>query len=175
MPRRSVAATRHEHVRGEQSSSRARRLRILFGDDGEGMSPSGRIPQREGVGSGVIIDKSGIVLTNNHVVEGADEVIVHLADGREFKATDIKTDPQTDLAVLRIKADEDLPAAKLGNSDDLEIGDWVIAIGNPFELEHDGQRRHHQRQGPRARARSAAPNSCRPTPRSIRATRAVRW
>lgn len=104
-----------------------------FFNDGDG--PARRSPQRDGVGSGVIIDRAGIVLTNNHVVEGADSVIVRLSDGREFKATDIKTDPQTDLAVLRIKADGDLPAVKLGNSDDLEIGDWVIAIGNPFELE----------------------------------------
>ncbi len=92
-----------------------------------------RMP-RQGMGSGVIIDRSGIVLTNNHVVEGADEVIVHLADGREFEAVDIKTDPETDLAVMRIKGAGTLPAAALGNSDELKIGDWVIAIGNPFEL-----------------------------------------
>jgi serine protease Do len=96
----------------------------------------GRSPERDGVGSGVIIDKSGIVLTNNHVVQGADELMVQLSDGREFKATDVKTDPQTDLAVLRIKGASDLPVAKLGNSDDLDIGDWVLAIGCPFELEH---------------------------------------
>jgi len=90
---------------------------------------------RHGVGSGVIIDPSGIVLTNNHVVDGADEVIVHLADGREFKGEDIKTDEQTDLAVIRIKGAGTLPSAKLGDSDKLRIGDWVIAIGNPFELE----------------------------------------
>ncbi len=93
-------------------------------------------PERDGVGSGVIIDKSGVVLTNNHVVEGADEVIVTLSDGREFKGSDIKTDPQTDLAVIRIHDAKDLPVAKLGNSDELEIGDWVLAIGCPFELDH---------------------------------------
>jgi serine protease Do len=92
-------------------------------------------PPREGMGTGVIIDKSGIILTNNHVVEGADTVTVHFSDGREYKATEVKTDPHSDLAVVRIKADGDLPAAHLGNSDDLEIGDWVIAIGNPFEQE----------------------------------------
>jgi serine protease Do len=102
-----------------------------FGDN----APQGR-PQREGMGSGVIIDKAGIVLTNNHVVAGADEVLIQLADGREFKGEDIKTDEQTDLAVVHIKGAGSLPAAKLGNSDSLEIGDWVIAIGNPFELEH---------------------------------------
>ena len=103
-----------------------------FGDNG----PMQGRPQREGMGSGVIIDKAGIVLTNNHVVAGADEVLVQLADGREFKGEDIKTDEQTDLAVVHIKGAGSLPAAKLGNSDSLEIGDWVIAIGNPFELEH---------------------------------------
>ena len=91
--------------------------------------------QQAGVGSGVIIDRSGIILTNHHVIQGADEVIVHLPDGRDYKVTDIKSDPQTDLAVLRIEGAEDLPVAKLGDSDDLEIGDWVIAVGNPFELE----------------------------------------
>ncbi len=98
----------------------------------------GQIPQfrpKQGVGSGVIIDRSGIVLTNSHVVAGADKVIVHLADGREFEAEDIVTDERTDLAVLRIKGAGTLPAATLGDSDELEIGDWVIAIGNPFELE----------------------------------------
>jgi serine protease Do len=101
------------------------------GEDGQGWTT----PPQDGVGSGVIIDSSGIVLTNNHVVQGADTVVVHLADGREFKATDIKTDPHSDLAVLRIQSDKSLPAGYLGNSDELSIGDWVIAIGNPFSLE----------------------------------------
>ncbi len=100
-------------------------------EDGQGWST----PPQDGVGSGVIIDSSGIVLTNNHVVQGADTVMVHLADGREFKATDIKTDPHSDLAVLRIKGDKSFPAAYLGDSDAMAIGDWVIAIGNPFDLE----------------------------------------
>lgn len=95
----------------------------------------GMTPERDGVGSGVIIDPSGIVLTNNHVVEGADTVTIYLHDGREFKASDIKTDPQSDLAVLRIHADKDLPSAHLGDSEQAEIGDWVIAIGSPFNLE----------------------------------------
>ncbi|MGC4005307.1 MAG: trypsin-like peptidase domain-containing protein [Pirellulales bacterium] len=95
----------------------------------------GRVPQKDGVGSGVIISTDGVVLTNNHVVADADEVTVLLADGREFVATDIKTDPDSDLAVLRLKDAKDLVAAPIGDSDQLEIGDWVIAIGNPFELE----------------------------------------
>jgi len=96
----------------------------------------GRMPGRDGIGSGVIIDPKGVVLTNNHVVEGADSVTVRLSDGREFKATDIKTDPSSDLAVLRLKDAGNLPAAKLGDSDEMGIGDWVLAIGNPFEQEN---------------------------------------
>ena len=112
----------------------------------EGMFPDGipegfefnlpeGMPRRSGVGSGVIVDSSGIVLTNNHVVEGADEVTVRLTDGREFKAVEVKTDPDSDLAVVRLAGAKDLPTARLGDSDRLSIGDWVIAIGNPFELE----------------------------------------
>lgn len=100
-----------------------------FDFDGRGF---GGAPRREGMGSGVIIDSSGIILTNNHVVEGADKVLVRLHDGQEFEARDIKVDKETDLAVLRIASDGSLPAAHLGNSDDLEIGDWVIAVGNPL-------------------------------------------
>lgn len=100
-----------------------------------GEGSNGRAPQRDGVGSGVIIDSAGTVLTNNHVVEGADTITVRLADGREYIATDIKTDPESDLAVLKLQNAKDLPFARIGNSDELEIGDWVIAIGNPFELE----------------------------------------
>ncbi len=91
--------------------------------------------RRSGVGAGVIIDKSGIILTNNHVVEGATEVTVRLADGREFEGTDIRTDKQTDLAVVRIKGAGNLPAATLGDSDKIDIGDWVLAVGNPFNQE----------------------------------------
>ena len=94
-----------------------------------------QIPSRQGLGSGILIDSSGVILTNNHVVEGADEVVVTLRDGRQFTATDIKTDPQTDIAILRIKANESLPAAKMGDSDTLRIGDWVIAVGHPFDYE----------------------------------------
>ncbi len=92
-------------------------------------------PARSGLGSGVIIDAKGIILTNYHIVEGADEVLVELSDGKQYRATDIKADEQSDLAVLRIKVDHSLPAATLGDSDKLEIGDWVLAIGYPcFDL-----------------------------------------
>jgi Do/DeqQ family serine protease len=93
-----------------------------------------RHKQRSG-GSGVIVDKEGYILTNNHVIEGADKVKVRLNDGREFTATVKGQDPRTDLAVLHIKA-KDLPVATLGDSDKLEVGEWAIAIGSPFGLEH---------------------------------------
>jgi serine protease Do len=107
--------------------------------DGENLPPGfkfhGFIPPRMGVGSGVIIDPKGIILTNYHVVEGADEVLVELVDGRQLKATDIKTDDQSDLAVMRVKTNNPLPAAAFGDSDAMDIGDWVIAVGCPFELD----------------------------------------
>jgi len=93
-----------------------------------------RMPRQRGLGTGVIIDAEGIILTNDHVVSGADEVIVELADGREFKTTKITTDPDTDLAVVRIAGAGKLPVARLGNSANLSIGDWVIAVGHPFDL-----------------------------------------
>ena len=77
----------------------------------EGFGPRGGSPSRSGVGSGVIVDAAGIVLTNNHVVEGADEVTIELSDGREFKAVDIKTDPDSDLAVVRLADANNLPTA----------------------------------------------------------------
>ncbi len=93
-----------------------------------------RHKQRSG-GSGVIVDKEGYILTNNHVVEGVEKVKVRLNDGREFIANLKGQDPRTDLAVLHIKA-KDLPVATLGDSDKLEVGEWAIAIGSPFGLEH---------------------------------------
>jgi len=90
--------------------------------------------QRSG-GSGVIVDKEGYILTNNHVIEGADKVKVRLNDGREFTATVKGQDSRTDLAVLHMKS-KDLPVATLGDSDKLEVGEWAIAIGSPFGLEH---------------------------------------
>jgi Do/DeqQ family serine protease len=91
--------------------------------------------KQRGGGSGVIVDKEGYILTNNHVVEGADKVKIRLNDGREFTATIKGQDRRTDLAVLSIKA-KDLPAATLGDSEKLEVGEWAIAIGSPFGLEH---------------------------------------
>jgi len=88
----------------------------------------------QGAGSGVIIRGDGYVLTNNHVVEGAREVTVTLSDKQEHKARVVGRDAKTDLALLKIEAGKSLPAASLGDSDQLKVGDWVMAIGNPFGL-----------------------------------------
>jgi len=85
--------------------------------------------------SGVIVDSSGIILTNNHVVSGGGDISVRLSDGREFKAAEIKTDPKTDLAIVYIHAGGSLPVARLGRSSEVEVGDWVLAVGQPFGLE----------------------------------------
>jgi serine protease Do len=87
-----------------------------------------------GAGSGVIINADGTILTNNHVVEGAQEITVTMSDQKEFKARVVGRDPKTDLAVIRIDAKGDFKAARLGNSDALRVGDWIIAVGNPFGL-----------------------------------------
>jgi serine protease Do len=86
-------------------------------------------------GSGVIVDSSGVILTNNHVVAGGGDITVRLGDGREFKAAEIKTDPKTDVAIVRIHAGGSLPVARLGRSNEVEVGDWVLALGQPFGLE----------------------------------------
>ena len=99
-------------------------FKFFYGDQGQG-EPQG------GLGSGVIISASGYILTNNHVVEGADEIEIVLADGRKAKAKVIGTDPETDLAILKVELDK-LPVIVLGNSDALQVGDPVLAIGNPF-------------------------------------------
>jgi len=95
----------------------------------------GKVYKQRSGGSGVIVDKEGYILTNNHVIEGADKVKVRLNDGREFTATVKGQDSRTDLAVLHMKS-KDLPVATLGDSDKLEVGEWAIAIGSPFGLEH---------------------------------------
>jgi serine protease Do len=88
-----------------------------------------------GMGSGFIIDPSGVILTNNHVVEGGGSVTVRLNDERVFKATEVKSDPKSDLAIIRIQGANDLVAAKFGDSDQMKVGDWVLALGQPFGLE----------------------------------------
>lgn len=91
------------------------------------------VPQQTGVGSGVIYDGQGHILTNNHVVEGAQTLTVALPDGRSYDAKVVGTDPQTDLAVVQIQADN-LPVAQMGDSGQIGVGDWVVAIGNALAL-----------------------------------------
>ncbi len=90
--------------------------------------------KQQGLGTGFIIDKEGYILTNNHVVDAADEVKVKLLDGKEFNAKIIGRDSKTDLALIKIDPDKSLVPLPLGDSDKLEVGDWVVAIGNPFGL-----------------------------------------
>ncbi len=90
--------------------------------------------KQRGLGTGFIIDSAGFILTNNHVVEDSDELKVKLADDREFNAKIVGRDPMTDLALIKIDAKGPLTAISLGDSDKLEVGDWVVAIGNPFGL-----------------------------------------
>ena len=96
-------------------------------------TPDSEPQQRQSGGSGVIISKDGYIITNNHVIENADNVTVHLNDKRTFKATVVGTDPNTDLAVIKIDA-KNLPAIYFGNSDKVRIGEWVMAIGNPLSF-----------------------------------------
>jgi serine protease Do len=97
-------------------------------------NPGYGTPDRQGAGSGFIIEQDGYIMTNHHVVEGADEIIVRLADRREFKAELIGSDPLSDIALLKIDAGK-LPTLKLGDSDALRPGEWVVAIGSPFNFE----------------------------------------
>lgn len=97
-------------------------------------------PQRErkqrSLGSGFIIDRDGHIVTNNHVIEDADEILVILKNGDEYPATIVGRDANTDLALIRVDAQKELPVLDLGDSDALKVGQWVMAIGNPFGLEH---------------------------------------
>ncbi|MEO5845339.1 MAG: DegQ family serine endoprotease [Caldimonas sp.] len=125
----------------EQDDEMAELFRRFFGVPGQPNRPNPRNPQQpdgdpqpRGVGSGFILNADGYVLTNAHVVEGADEVIVTLADKREFKAKTIGADKRSDVALVKIEA-SGLPTVRLGDVSKLKVGEWVIAIGSPFGLE----------------------------------------
>jgi serine protease Do len=92
--------------------------------------------KQKSLGSGVIIDKEGYILTNNHVVEKATSIKVKLSDGKEYDAKVIGKDAKTDIALIKVNVRSSLPVAALGDSDKLEVGDWVMAIGNPYGLDH---------------------------------------
>lgn len=128
-PHRDTPNPNQEHFQDEW-------LRRFFGPDFRfempSPGPSGAIP-RVGSGSGVIIHEDGYIVTNNHVIDGADDIEVTLDDNRVFKAKVIGTDPSTDLALLQIK-EKGLPYLPVTNSDEVEVGEWVLAVGNPFNL-----------------------------------------
>ncbi len=105
----------------------------FFGGRGQSQKRKVQTPKKEGAGSGVLISADGYIVTNNHVVDGADELTVTLNDNREFSARIIGTDPTTDLALIKINA-KDLTPIVIGSSDDLKVGEWVLAAGHPFNL-----------------------------------------
>jgi Do/DeqQ family serine protease len=105
----------------------------FFFGDGRGQQRQVQSQPRVGFGSGVIISKDGYIVTNNHVIEGADEISVKLNDNREFRGRVIGTDPSTDLALVKIEGD-DFPTIPVGDSEALKVGEWVLAVGNPFNL-----------------------------------------
>lgn len=105
----------------------------FFFGDGTGRQQQIKSQPRVGFGSGVIISGDGYIVTNNHVIEGADEIDVKLNDNREFKGKLIGADPNTDLALIKIEG-EDFPIIPIGDSDALKVGEWVLAVGNPFNL-----------------------------------------
>ena len=109
-------------------------FRQFFGNQfgGQGI-PEANMPPQHGIGSGVIVTKDGYILTNNHVVDEADELKVALQDGREFTAKVVGKDPKTDIAVIKIKA-ENLPQIEITDSDKIEVGDLVLAVGNPYGI-----------------------------------------
>ena len=105
----------------------------FFFGNGRGGERQVQVPEQRGFGSGVIISKDGYIVTNNHVIDGADEISVKLHDSRELKGRVIGTDPTSDLALVKIEGD-DFPAIPVGDSDALKVGEWVLAVGNPFNL-----------------------------------------
>ncbi len=130
----TVTKVRNMSFNGAPGGDMEDLFRRFFGDQVPGRSRrSVETPRQEGIGSGVIVTKDGYILTNNHVVDGADEVKVALQDGREFTAKVIGRDPKSDVAVVKIDS-KDLPAVPMADSDKVEVGDVVLAIGNPFGI-----------------------------------------
>jgi serine protease Do len=143
------------HTKSSGSSKRPPQMQKFFQEFSLPGSPNGQLPEelrkffedfqkqpfqmpesprQHGFGSGFIIDPQGVIVTNHHVVAGADEVLVQLRDGRKFVSKDIKSDPKTDLAIVRVETKEPLPYLQFGDSSAMEIGDRVLAVGAPFGL-----------------------------------------
>jgi Do/DeqQ family serine protease len=133
----NIATTqRPRPTEGRRGQKVPPQFREFFGDDFmERFFGDQQQRERHSLGSGVIVDKRGYILTNNHVIEQADEIEVRLSDKRKFKATVVGKDPKTDLAVIKVDAADSLPVAQLGDSTKIRIAEWVMAIGNPFGLD----------------------------------------
>ena len=116
------------HVKNLQMFKQPRNMMELI--RGGGQSGSGIV----GAGSGVIISPDGFIITNNHVIEGASEIQITLNDNRTYKAEVIGSDEKADIALVKVDADEDLPYIPFGDSDAAKVGEWVLAVGNPFNL-----------------------------------------
>src|SRR5262245_16851654 len=137
-----VRITTHERPRGGATRGRLggnpfegtpfERFFEEFGGDGGPEPPGARI----GTGSGVVIDDRGHILTNHHVVADADDVRVTFLDGKEVEGKVVGTDAKSDLAVIRVDRRPSAPAAQFGDADDMRVGEWVMAVGNPFGLDH---------------------------------------
>ena len=123
------------HKNPSASQEELERFREFFGEEFYERYFRRRREDPRASGSGVVVDPAGYILTNNHVIENASEIMVRLSDSRKFTARLVGRDPKTDLAVLKIDAPAPLPAAELGDSDRLRVGQWAIAIGNPFGLD----------------------------------------
>jgi serine protease Do len=119
----------------DATSKTSRESRPRRGEELEGPGRDFDGP-RQGSGSGFVVDRDGYILTNHHVIEGAERITVTMADGRSFRGQVVGSDPAIDVALLKVQADGDLPEAPLGNSDELRVGEWVCAIGNPLGYVH---------------------------------------
>ena len=159
-----VSIVTSKAVRGRSADS-DEWFRYFFGDRGQ---PKGQGGTQSGLGSGVIVSPDGYLLTNNHVVAGADTVSVQLNDGREADAKVVGTDPETDLAVLKIELNK-LPVVSFGNAKSLRVGDVVLAIGNPSRAASSA------RWAETAWAFQPSRTLFKPTPPSTPATQAAPW
>ena len=127
----SVATSRMVKRTSQDSDPFGRMFRELLPKEFRSQQPENQ--RLQGLGSGVIVSKSGYIITNNHVIENADDIKVRLHDFRTFEAELVGTDPLTEIAIIKIDG-ENLPVARLGNSEEIEIGEWVLAFGNPLNL-----------------------------------------
>src|SRR5262245_13636871 len=138
-----IAARLNPAVVNIDATARGRRARPLIeqgarrgADDPLEPGSRGNDTPRRGTGTGFLIDPDGLILTNHHVIEGAERLTVKLADGRSLRAEVIGSDPDTDIGLIKVSGDGPFPHAMLGDSSKLRVGEWVCAIGNPLAYEH---------------------------------------